>query len=218
MKEYRNMKNEQRRSPGRPRIDRNKSTTKNEILKTATMMFLNLGYEGVSIEGVARECQVTKATVYYYYKNKADLFFSALIQMLDHMEQSIKQFLKTENDLRNILIGLAKAHLEPTHHMNLEGLMAQAERFIPDEQMQKLREGTERVILSIADSFTKAVENEEIRPVDPNIAAYAYNSLLLMGNIKHPDGTPLFKTPSEAAEQIVDLFWEGLRIQIDSCK
>lgn len=212
------MKNEQRRSPGRPRIDRNKSTTKNEILKTATMMFLNLGYEGVSIEGVARECQVTKATVYYYYKNKADLFFSALIQMLDHMEQSIKQFLKTENDLRNILIGLAKAHLEPTHHMNLEGLMAQAERFIPDEQMQKLREGTERVILSIADSFTKAVENEEIRPVDPNIAAYAYNSLLLMGNIKHPDGTPLFKTPSEAAEQIVDLFWEGLRIQIDSCK
>lgn len=159
-----------------------------------------------------------KATVYYYYKNKADLFFSALMQMMDQMEQSIKQYLKTENDLRKILIGLAIAHLEPTHHMNLEGLMGQAERYIPEEQMEKLREGTERVILSIADSFSKAIEKGEIRPIDPNIASYAYNSLLMMGNIKKADGTPLFKTPADAAEQIVDIFWKGLQIENNTSK
>jgi AcrR family transcriptional regulator len=204
------------RSPGRPRSEDLKKSTLDSIVQIATGMFLQLGYEGVSMESVARECSVTKPTIYYYFDNKSELFLASLLKMLIVMEASIKDFLKKNDPLHTLLIKLAEAHLAPTHHMDLEGLIKQAENHIPSHRMRDLREGMESMILSVADAFSNAIERKEIRAVDPIIAAYTYNSLLLLGNTKRPDGTSLFSTPNEAAKHIVTLLWEGLRLPIET--
>src|SRR5207249_10303221 len=51
----------------------------------------------LSMESVARECNVTKPTIYYYFDNKSELFLASLLKMLVVMEASIKDFLKNDD-------------------------------------------------------------------------------------------------------------------------
>lgn len=53
-------------------------TKKEQILNYATELFLELGFGAVSMDLVARESKVSKATIYAYFSNKDDLFLESL--------------------------------------------------------------------------------------------------------------------------------------------
>ena len=53
-------------------------TKKEQILNYATKLFLELGFGAVSMDLVARESKVSKATIYAYFSNKDDLFLESL--------------------------------------------------------------------------------------------------------------------------------------------
>lgn len=57
---------------------------KQQILTAASNLFMSLGYGAVSMELVAREANVSKATLYAYFKSKSELF----IAMLWHYQQA----------------------------------------------------------------------------------------------------------------------------------
>lgn len=57
---------------------------KQQILIAASNLFMSLGYGAVSMELVAREANVSKATLYVYFKSKNELF----IAMLGHYQQA----------------------------------------------------------------------------------------------------------------------------------
>lgn len=48
------------------------------IIEAATMIFIQKGYAGTSMDLIAQESNVSKMTIYKYYKNKADLFSSIM--------------------------------------------------------------------------------------------------------------------------------------------
>ena len=56
---------------------------KQQILIAASKLFMELGYGAVSMEQVAREANVSKATLYAHFKSKNDLF----VAMLNHYQQ-----------------------------------------------------------------------------------------------------------------------------------
>jgi len=70
---------------GRPRHDENAKPTKDLVLETATKLFIKEGYKNISMDDVAKACNVTKATIYYYYPTKGELYTSALIAMMDRI-------------------------------------------------------------------------------------------------------------------------------------
>jgi AcrR family transcriptional regulator len=45
-----------------------------QVLNGALEVFLLNGFEGASVDDIARQSEVSKATLYSYFKNKADLF------------------------------------------------------------------------------------------------------------------------------------------------
>ena len=47
---------------------------KEDIIEKARILFTNYGYKRVSMDEVAREANVTKKTIYSYFKDKEDLF------------------------------------------------------------------------------------------------------------------------------------------------
>ena len=54
------------------------AATKKRILDAAEKLFIRRGYDGVSVNDVAVESRVAKALVFYYFKNKQELFDTVL--------------------------------------------------------------------------------------------------------------------------------------------
>ena len=53
-----------------------KTDTKSKIIHAAIKLFPELGYEKTSMRRIAEEVGITKPALYYYYKNKDELFKS----------------------------------------------------------------------------------------------------------------------------------------------
>lgn len=54
------------------------SETKTRILTAATDLFSHYGYPKTSLDDIARAAQIAKATIYYYFPSKEDIFLEAL--------------------------------------------------------------------------------------------------------------------------------------------
>ena len=84
------------------------------ILDTSAKLFNQHGYKEVSIRDIAQACGLTNAALYYYFKNKDDLFLAMLQR--DH-EQTLAALRKVANrpgDLREDLKHLVACYAEIT--------------------------------------------------------------------------------------------------------
>ncbi len=90
------MKKKQR-ALGRPRKEQGAMATEEIILHTATGLFLEKGFQHVSMDDVAEKCNVTKATVYYYYKTKTDLFMDSMISLMVRIRERSSAILLLTN-------------------------------------------------------------------------------------------------------------------------
>ncbi len=62
-----------------------------QILHEATRLFVDRGYHGLSMREIAEAVGVSKAGLYYHFKDKEDLFLAILTNNLDRLEQTIQQ-------------------------------------------------------------------------------------------------------------------------------
>jgi len=60
------------------RIEQEKQARIEYITETAAFLFSEKGYHSVTMEDIAHEVGLAKGTLYLYFKNKEDLFFSIL--------------------------------------------------------------------------------------------------------------------------------------------
>ena len=64
----------------------NMSNTTGEVVRrTAMRQFARNGYDGTSMAMVAREVGVTKASLYYFYPNKASLYLAVVRDIINEM-------------------------------------------------------------------------------------------------------------------------------------
>ena len=63
------------------------------------------------MDDVAKECGVTKATVYYYYSTKADLFTDTMVQMMIRIRKIWIKYYLLNKTLEERLLNFAKVYL-----------------------------------------------------------------------------------------------------------
>ncbi|MCK6567792.1 MAG: TetR/AcrR family transcriptional regulator [Anaerolineales bacterium] len=60
-----------------------------QILETAKDLFINKGYHGLSMREISDALDVSKAALYYYFKDKEELFLAILKVYLDDMSEAL---------------------------------------------------------------------------------------------------------------------------------
>lgn len=98
----------QQRSSGRPKDLKKRQA----ILQAAKDLFLELGYDGSSMDAIAQKAEVSKLTVYNHFNDKTQLF-SAAIEMA--CEQRLpKQFFYVDinSDIQQVLQKLGSVFLQ----------------------------------------------------------------------------------------------------------
>ncbi|WP_430787587.1 TetR/AcrR family transcriptional regulator [Virgibacillus flavescens] len=204
------MKSKQNRSPGRPRSKDLELPTKDSILMAASRLFLENSYPNVSVDDVAKVCNVTKATVYYYYDSKAELFTETMVQMMERIRKRMHVLLQEDLPLRERLLNVTRAHLRATVNIDIEGITKGLKDALTTEQTKKMHNAKKDMHQAIETSFVDAVNDGEIPEINPAFAAQAYLSLVRVGNYKTTDNKSIFSNTEEAAEQIIEFFWRGL--------
>jgi AcrR family transcriptional regulator len=73
---------------GRPRATRSEPSRK-QLMAAAIDCFARLGYQGTSIDRIARDAGVTKGAVYYHFRDKEDLLFEAVKDRVGGFEHQV---------------------------------------------------------------------------------------------------------------------------------
>lgn len=204
------MKAKHNRSPGRPRSSELETPTKEMILKAAARLFLDNGYQHVSVDDVAKLCDVTKATVYYYYASKAELFTETMVQMMERIREKMHTMLQESLPLHSRLLNVTEAHLKATVDFDMDGFMKGTKNTLSSEQIKRMNQAEKGMYQAIEEAFVDAMAKGEIREVNPTFASQAYLALLKVGNYKTDDNLSIFPTIEKTAEQINSFFWQGL--------
>lgn len=201
------------RTLGRPRKEQDGISTKDTILHIATEMFLEKGYPLVSMDDVAQQCDVTKATVYYYYKTKADLFTDAMVQLMNRIHERIVAILSTNEPLKKQLFQFAKGHLQATVDIDIHSFMKEAKTSLSLEQLQLMQQAEEKMYEELEHALKKAMDNGEISRSNPRLGALLFVSLVTTGNNMDTNFKNSFRSLDDLVTQIVDFYWDGLANQ-----
>ena len=73
------------------RRQREKEQRTTEITNAAERLFFSRGYEDVSMEDIAREVELNKATLYLYYENKETLFATIVLRGVRILEKKYRE-------------------------------------------------------------------------------------------------------------------------------
>ncbi|QRY45815.1 TetR/AcrR family transcriptional regulator [Mycolicibacterium boenickei] len=74
---------------GSSRVARRRDRRKAEIVKTATRILTESGYQGMSLEDVAEQTDIAKATLYHYFSSKDALVAAALEALAEEVLQRL---------------------------------------------------------------------------------------------------------------------------------
>jgi TetR/AcrR family acrAB operon transcriptional repressor len=74
---------------GRPASSRRGDQSRRELVSIAIDCFSRYGYQGTSIDRIARAAGVTKGALYYHFKDKQDLLFGALDDRIGGFERVV---------------------------------------------------------------------------------------------------------------------------------
>ncbi|MDQ0091300.1 AcrR family transcriptional regulator [Paenibacillus anaericanus] len=203
------MKSPKKRPLGRPSGQQEGLPTSKTILHAASKLFIEKGFESVSMNQVAELSGVTKATVYYYFPTKTELFMASMLEVLSFVNERIRTILEQPGSFRSRLVNIATNYLKiPQVHM--DGMVEKVRHHLSPEQQESLIIHENALYQRLQEGFDAAVRNEEIICNDSFIAAHIFVSMLKVGERKYTDDNKLFASVEEAAEGIVSFLWRGI--------
>ncbi len=92
--------------------EQEKEQRRNYILDAAEKLFFTRSYDEVSMDDIAKEVELNKATLYLYFKNKESLFFSVVLRGIKILNAMIEEGIKSCKTGIQILGMIGKVYFE----------------------------------------------------------------------------------------------------------
>lgn len=93
------------------RKEQEKIARKNEILEASLQLFAEKGFHKVTVDEIAERVGLSKGTVYLYFKNKEDLFFSIVQEKAELLYQRLQSTIIAEKPFTECLRNYSQAFL-----------------------------------------------------------------------------------------------------------
>jgi AcrR family transcriptional regulator len=181
-----------------------------EILRAAKALFFEQGYHRLAMRQIAEAVGVTKAALYYHFKDKEQLFLAMLGSFLEEIEGIIDGAQAQGGDARQRI------------HMLVEGILS-----LPVEQRAMIRLASQEMahltpqgrrafealyhrkfIQKIQTILQVGIESGELKAMDSGVAVW-----LLLGMMYpyfYPAHTMEMPPPSEVLDQLLTIYLEGI--------
>jgi TetR/AcrR family transcriptional regulator len=97
------------------RKEREKGHRKEEIVDAAQRLFLEKGLMATTMDEIAEAAELSKGTIYLYYKSKEDLFLAVIMRGMQTLYEMFDARIKTETDVVKALAALQETYLAFFH-------------------------------------------------------------------------------------------------------
>jgi AcrR family transcriptional regulator len=156
---------------GRRRTKRS-APTKEAILEAAGKMLAEHGYEATSLDSVALEAGVTKATLYYHFESKEAIYAGVLTRYLNESLMRVQDAIAAGGSSTDVFLRVLDSMLDDT--------MATTKRYIHYQEIvrtdedthERIRNAQRRYEDAVADIIRRGQEDGEIMPGDPKARAF----------------------------------------------
>jgi AcrR family transcriptional regulator len=102
---------------------------KDEILRSASSIISEKGYEKTTMEEIASQLLMTKGAMYYYFKNKEELLFECHLMILDPSIEKIKEVKNSDlshvEKIRKVIIDYIIFEINEKSMFNVAGKLDQ---------------------------------------------------------------------------------------------
>lgn len=196
-----------------------KRTKRDQILDAAYIIFSNKGYHRATIDEIIDLADTGKGTVYNYFHNKEQLFYTLVKERSAPFEvaiQAVVSGLQPPLDKIQSLIRLylqfyaANADLWRVLMHEMRGFSGSSG--LTEQQRDKYREAFRSTIVLLQAVILEGIEQQVIRQCDPNKAAYGLFSVIMMMVFQKFTGS----TPEDfeqTAYEIAEVFFYGVAIK-----
>ena len=154
-----------------PAVRRQPERSRQAILKAALLEFAQEGVAGARIDHIARAARVNKALLYYYFKDKEQLYGAVLDQVFSGLAARINEVLDRDLPPRQKVLAYAGAHFDYIAASPLYPRVVQREMMRAGRQgSPHIRRIVERYLRPVqarlAELFREGMEAGEFRRVD----------------------------------------------------
>ena len=208
----------------RQRIERNQRS----ILQAAEHVFSKNGFAQASMDEIAREAQFSKATVYRYYRSKAEIFSAVVLASLQEAlrtfqrierkdvsaESRIKElihfiltFYRQKESFARIFL-MEQNAMKKSLNLDIQAHVRSGGHGhgLPEEYGHNIR----AFRASMCRIIQEGVDAGEFRPMDPSEASYILGALL-RGFHFHGLFQDMIMTVDDSTEVLHRFFMHGLR-------
>lgn len=137
-----------------------------QVIEGARQVFLSEGFEGASVDDIARAAGVSKATLYSYFPDKRLLFMEVTTQQCkmqaDAALDAIDMSLPVRDVLRQVADQLTRIILSDMGKSMFRVCVAESERF-PEIGQQFYQSGPGRMKIELGNFLRDAVTRGELR-------------------------------------------------------
>ena len=178
-------------------------------MAAAVDSFARLGYQGTSIDRIAREVGVTKGAVYYHFRDKEELLFAAVRDRIGGFEQDVLRAIPPTDDavtaLRRVVDSCFFHATVSNHRRFIITLMVEALDTHPGLSAQ-FAKVMRRMRTFLSDIIRRGQARAELRSdVDADTAASTFMAGIMGAEIQHyqsPDEVDLRRVLDALIDQV----------------
>lgn len=180
------------------------------ILVTAKSLFIQQGYHGLAMRQISDAVGVSKAALYYHFKDKEELFVAILNSNLNEIEAAIDSIQSMQISCREKIVLFVEYILkQPTEQRAIIRLASQEMAQLSMASRQKFDvKYHEQFIGKLQNIFQVGIANGEFRPIEPVIATWAL--LGIMYPYFYPAHSGARPLPAETISQLIDIYMQGV--------
>lgn len=181
---------------------------RSRVLAVSRELFREYGYTGVSMSQIAHASRMTKAALYYHFKDKQDLFINVFKIELERANAELVVVEAAGGTARETLGAIARVILDEGSS-DLVRMFDDVKRYVPEHELAARQVSHPlRIVLG---SIERGIQRGELRPLDPWTMLKLFHALVL-GQVKFTAGLDQVETASrdELVTLLVDVFMHGV--------
>ena len=180
---------------------------KEMVIETARNLFTEYGYKKVSMDEIAKKSNVTKKTIYTYFKDKEDMFKYFIDEELLHMKDIVEKIKKSNKPFINkISDAIYKVLTYRTNSKLFNNLLNdfKSDNSIKCESFIKMYDS--KIIEYIEEQINEETKKGNIKSFDSHLSAFIIYKLYLSVMFEYDRKI----NEKRVTEEVVSILKDGL--------
>ncbi len=166
------------------------------VLHEARRFFLERGYAEVSMQQIADAVGMTKAALYYHFRDKDDLFAQVVVREMSRQRESIERQIDRGGSLTELVERIALLYFDQLSPDGLR-MMTDFKEHVPESRHADVHRELDLFVNALTSLFERAAQRGEIRDISPRLAAFVFFHTLV-GLVINSVRDPLLTPPTDA--------------------